>query len=150
ASITSDSVGTGRSSGCPTVGDMAETLGAKAVIDWLNGRARGFSRSGKEVFADWANGNVGMLGVSYNGTLPNMVATTGVEGLKAIIPIAAISSWYNYYRSNGLVVGPGGYIGEDADVLGKYIVRRGACRQEMARLTIDMGREHGDFTKFWQ
>jgi X-Pro dipeptidyl-peptidase len=150
ATISADSLGTGRSTGCPTVGDEAETLGAKAVIDWLNGRARGFSSSGKEVFATWSSGNVGMTGVSYNGTLPNMVATTGVEGLKAILPIAAISSWYNYYRSNGLVVGPGGYIGEDADILGKYIVRRGACRSEMDRLTQTMGREHGDFTKFWQ
>ena len=36
--------------------------------------------------------------------LPNQVATTGVEGLKTIIPVSAISSWYDYYRANGLVV----------------------------------------------
>ena len=149
ADVVADSVGTGRSKGCPTVGDMSETLAAKAVIDWLNGRARAFTASGTEVFATWANGNVGMSGVSYNGTLPTMVATTGVEGLKAIIPIAAISNWYNYYRANGLVVGPGGYIGEDADVLGKFVVRRSACSTEMSRLTSVMGREHGDFTPFW-
>jgi X-Pro dipeptidyl-peptidase len=149
ADVVSDSVGTGRSKGCPTVGDMAETLAAKAVIDWLNGRARAYSSAGREVFATWANGNVGMSGVSYNGTLPTMVATTGVEGLKAIIPIAAISNWYNYYRANGLVVGPDGYIGEDADVLGKFIVRRNACAAEMIRLYTTMGREHGDFTAFW-
>ena len=149
ADVIADSVGTGRSKGCPTVGDMSETLAAKAVIDWLNGRARGFSADGREVFATWSNGNVGMSGVSYNGTLPTMVATTGVEGLKAIIPIAAISNWYNYYRANGLVVGPGGYIGEDADVLGKFVVRRSACSAEMNRLTAAMGREHGDFTPFW-
>ena len=47
-----------------------------------------------------------MTGVSYNGTLPNQVATTGVEGLKTIIPVSAISSWYDYYRANGLVVAP--------------------------------------------
>ena len=39
------------------------------------------------------NGNVGMTGVSYNGTLPNAVATTGVEGLKQL------------YQSQRLVVG---------------------------------------------
>lgn len=150
ASVSAHSLGTGRSTGCPTVGDEAETLGAKAVIDWLNGRAKAYSANGAEVFATWANGNVGMIGVSYNGTLPNMVAATGVEGLKAIIPVAAISSWYDYYRANGLVVGPGGYIGEDADVLGKFIVRRGACAAEMSRLTQTMGREHGDFSPFWQ
>ncbi|MGK0367831.1 MAG: X-Pro dipeptidyl-peptidase, partial [Thermoproteota archaeon] len=150
AKVTAHSLGTGYSKGCPTVGDMSETLAAKAVIDWLNGRARAFTKSGKEVKATWANGKVGMTGVSYNGTLPIMVAATGVEGLKAIVPIAAISSWYNYYRANGLVVGPGGYIGEDADVLGYYIVRKNACKNQMQALTQDMGRENGDFTTFWQ
>lgn len=150
ANVYADSVGTGKSTGCPTVGDMSETLGAKAVIDWLNGRARAFNSNGKEVKATWSNGNVGMIGVSYNGTLPIMVATTGVEGLKAIIPIAAISNWYDYYRANGLVVNPGGYIGEDADILGQYIVRKNACKKELSIITQTMGREHGDFSAFWQ
>jgi X-Pro dipeptidyl-peptidase len=48
------------------------------------------------------------------------------------------------------VVNPGGYIGEDADVLGFFIMRRGTCQTELARITQTMGREHGDFTKFWQ
>lgn len=150
AQVRAHSVGTGKSTGCATVGDMNETLAAKAVIDWLNGRARAFSESGKEVKADWANGSVGMTGTSYDGTLPIMVATTGVEGLKAIIPIAAISNWYDYYRANGLVVNPGGYIGEDADILGYFILRKGDCKTELARITQNMGREHGDFTSFWQ
>jgi X-Pro dipeptidyl-peptidase len=47
-----------------------------------------------------------MVGSSYEGTLANQVATTGVEGLRTIIPISAISSWYDYYRANGLVVSP--------------------------------------------
>src|SRR5690606_33165105 len=81
AQVRAHSVGTGRSSGCPTVGDMAETLAAKAVIDWLNGRARAFYDDGREARADWSNGKVGMTGTSYDGTLPIMVATTGVEGL---------------------------------------------------------------------
>ena len=150
AQVTAHSVGTGKSTGCPTVGDMDETLAAKAVIDWLNGRARAFYEDGREAKADWANGNVGMTGVSYNGTLPIMVASTGVEGLKAIVPIAAISNWYDYYRSNGLVVNPGGYIGEDADILGYYIARLGSCQSEIARITQTQGRENGDFTPFWQ
>lgn len=150
ASVSAHSVGTGYSKGCPTIGDEAETLAAKAVIDWLNGRAKAFSSNGGEVLADWASGAVGMIGVSYNGTLPNMVATTGVEGLKAIIPISAISSWYDYYRANGLVVGPGGYIGEDADILGKAIVRPGTCQKELDLIAQSMGREHGDYDQFWQ
>jgi X-Pro dipeptidyl-peptidase len=150
AYVYAHSIGTGQSTGCPTVGDQAETLAAKAVIDWLGGRARAVDAGGREVRATWANGSVGMTGTSYVGTLPNMVATTGVEGLKAIVPVSAISSWYDYYRANGLVVGPGGYIGEDADVLGQFIVRSGACRAEVAAITRDMGRETGDYTSFWR
>lgn len=150
AKVSAHSVGTGRSTGCPTVGDINETLAAKAVIDWLNGRAKAFYENGQDAVADWANGNVGMTGVSYNGTLPTMVAATGVEGLKAIVPVAAISNWYDYYRANGLVVNPGGYIGEDADVLGYFVVRRGTCKTQLEEITQTMGRENGDYTPFWQ
>ncbi len=44
-----------------------------------------------------------MIGRSYNGTLPNAVAATGVEGLTTIVPIAAISSWYDYSRMGGII-----------------------------------------------
>lgn len=150
AQLRAHSLGTGKSTGCPTVGDISETLAAKSVIDWLNGRARAFNEFGEKVDADWANGKVGMIGTSYDGTLPIMIATTGVKELKAIVPIAAISNWYDYYRANGLVVGPGGYIGEDADVLGYYIVRRGRCLPQLEKITQNMGREHGDYSKFWK
>ena len=46
-----------------------------------------------------------MIGRSYNGTLPNAVAATGVEGLTTIVPIAAISSWYDYSRMGGIIGG---------------------------------------------
>ena len=106
AVVLGESIGTFNSTGCPDVGASAETLGTKAVIDWLGGRARGFDAAGAPVSVGWTTGDVGMTGGSYNGTLPNQVATTGVEGLKTIIPVAAISSWYDYYRANGLVVAP--------------------------------------------
>ena len=150
AEVSAHSLGTGRSKGCPTVGDNSETLATKAVIDWLGGRANAYNSSGKQVYASWSNGSVGMTGVSYNGTLPTMVATTGVEGLKAIVPIAAISNWYNYYRANGLVVSPGGYEGEDADVLAEVIVRKNACKVQLKDLSNKLARESGDYTDFWQ
>ncbi len=62
--------------------DEQEILGTKSVIDWVNGRAKAYTENGEEVKAEWSTGNVGMTGVSYNGTLPNAVATTGVEGAK--------------------------------------------------------------------
>lgn len=149
--ITVHSLGTGYSSGCPSVGDMSEALAGKAVIDWLNGRVRGFDSRGDLVTAmEWSNGSVGMIGVSYNGTLPTMIASTGVQGLDAIVPIAAIVNWYDYYRANGLVVGPGGYIGEDADELGYYIVKKNTCQKQLAFLSSQIGRDHGDFSEFWR
>ena len=51
AVVLGESIGTFNSDGCPTVGDRVETLGTKAVIDWLNGRARGFDAAGNEVEA---------------------------------------------------------------------------------------------------
>ncbi|MET9799907.1 Xaa-Pro dipeptidyl-peptidase [Streptomyces sp. NPDC006368] len=149
-----DSIGTGGSTGCPTSGSREETLGAKAAIDWLNGRARAWNaEDGRPATADWSTGNAAMMGISYNGTLPTAVAATGVEGLKAIVPIAGISSWYDYYRANGGVVAPGGFQGEDADVLAKAVYSRAdreICVPLLDRLTAEQDRTTGDYTRFWR
>lgn len=81
--VHSSSPGTGLSQGSPTVGGENESLAPKAVIDWLNGRANGYtSPDGNEkVKAYWTTGKVGMTGTSYNGTIPLAAATTGVKGL---------------------------------------------------------------------
>ena len=147
-----DSIGTGDSTGCPTSGDRAEQAGTKAAVDWLNGRARGWAPDGTPVTAGWSTGNVGMIGQSYNGTLPNMAAASGVEGLKAIVPIAAISSWYDYYRANGGVVAPGGFQGEDLDILAKVVLTRKnpeVCRKVIDELTATQDRETGDYSRVW-
>ncbi|WP_089244132.1 Xaa-Pro dipeptidyl-peptidase [Asanoa hainanensis] len=154
AVVLGQSVGTGDSDGCPTSGDQAETLGTKAVIDWLNGRAKAFDAAGAPVKATWTTGAVGMTGVSYNGTLPNQVATTGVKGLKTIVPVSAISSWYDYYRANGLVVAPGTYQGEDLDILAQYTAGQaraeGKCLDELDDITQKQDRVTGDYSKFWE
>ncbi|NBC16199.1 MAG: CocE/NonD family hydrolase [Bacteroidetes bacterium] len=158
AVVHSSSPGTGLSEGCPTVGGPNEALAPKAVIDWLNGRARGFSqaRGGEPVTADWSTGKVGMTGTSYNGTLPLAAATTGVDGLEAIIPIAPNTSYYHYYRSNGLVRHPGGWLGEDIDVLYDFIHSRDSERRAYCDTTIRDGemasgldRTTGDYNAFW-
>ncbi|MBM7552038.1 Xaa-Pro dipeptidyl-peptidase [Thalassobacillus pellis] len=152
AIVLAESIGTGESEGCATTGDFREIEGTKAVIEWINGNAKGYNAQGEEVAADWSTGNVGMTGVSYNGTLPNAVATTGVEGLKTIVPIAAISDWYDYYRSNGAVIAPGGYQGEDTDVLAKAVLTRDnpeECAPVIEELTEGQDRETGDYNTFW-
>jgi len=156
--VHSSSPGTGLSQGCPTVGGDNESLAPKAVIDWLNGRATGYtSPDGNEtVEAYWTTGKVGMTGTSYNGTLPLAAATTGVDGLEAIIPIAPNTSYYHYYRSNGLIRSPGGYLGEDIDFLFDFIHSgnpeyRDYCNcnirdKEMAE---GFDRVSGDYNDFW-
>ncbi len=156
--VHSSSPGTGLSQGCPTVGGINESLAPKAVIDWLCGRGKGFTEvDGDEpVIASWCTGKIGMTGTSYNGTLPLAAATTGVEGLEAIIPIAPNTSYYHYYRSNGLVRHPGGYLGEDIDVLYEFIHsgnpdRREYCDCEVRDKVMHAGmdRSHGDYNEFW-
>ena len=156
--VHSCSPGTGLSQGSPTVGGENESLAPKAVIDWLNGRANGYtSADGNEkVKAYWTTGKVGMTGTSYNGTIPLAAATTGVKGLEVIIPIAPNTSYYHYYRSNGLVRSPGGYLGEDVDVLYDYIHSGDESKRAYSNLKIrdtemknGMDRITGDYNDFW-
>jgi X-Pro dipeptidyl-peptidase len=112
-----DLTGTARSSGCGDVGGPAEVLGARAAIDWLNGRARGFHSDGSAAVADWTTGKVGMIGKSWDASIANGVAATGVPGLTTIVPIAGISSWYDYTRFNG-VLRSGGYVDFLANLVG--------------------------------
>ncbi|PPK62205.1 Xaa-Pro dipeptidyl-peptidase [Actinokineospora auranticolor] len=152
AVVYAESLGSGQSTGCPTSGGRNETIGARSVIDWLNGRAPAQDAAGTRVTAGWTTGKVGMMGVSYNGTLPNAVATTGVRGLETIIPIAAISSWYDYYRADGAVVAPGTYQGEDLDVLAKYVhtrADRAPCAPVIDEITAQQDRVTGDYSQFW-
>ena len=156
--VHSSSPGTGLSQGAPTVGGQNESLAPKAVIDWLCGRVSGYTTPyGSEiVVAYWSTGKVGMTGTSYNGTLPLAAATSGVEGLEAIIPIAPNTSYYHYYRSNGLVRSPGGYLGEDIDVLYDFIHSGDESKRAFNNKTIrdtemknGMDRITGDYNDFW-
>jgi len=156
--VHSSSPGTGLSQGSPTVGGDNESLAPKAVIDWLCGRIKGFTSAyGNEtVTAFWSTGKVGMTGTSYNGTIPLAAATTGVKGLEAIIPIAPNTSYYHYYRSNGLVRSPGGYLGEDIDVLYDYIHSGDESKRAYNNATTrdtemknGMDRITGDYNDFW-
>jgi X-Pro dipeptidyl-peptidase len=128
------------------------------VIDWLNGRAKGFTEPNgqTEIRATWCTGKVGMTGTSYNGTIPLAAATTAVKGLEAIIPVSPNTSYYHYYRSNGLVRHPGGWLGEDIDSLYDFINSGDpAGRETSNRLYRDgefaKGRDRrtGDYNSFW-
>lgn len=156
--VHSSSPGTGLSDGSPTIGGVNEELAPKAVVQWLTGKNKGYSErnGGEEVKATWSTGKVGMTGTSYNGTLPLAAATTGVEGLEVIIPIAPNTSYYHYYRSNGLVRSPGGYLGEDIDVLYDFVHSGDEDKRAYNNKTVrdtemvnGMDRQTGDMNDFW-
>lgn len=155
-------VGTKDSQGLMTNGDYQQIEAYKNVIDWLNGRCRAFTdhTRKREVKADWSNGKVATTGLSYLGTMSNGLATTGVDGLEVIIAEAGISSWYNYYRENGLVTSPGGYPGEDFDSLaeltysrnllaGDYIRANEAHKADLEKVKEQLDRKTGDYNQFW-
>ncbi|WP_051796901.1 Xaa-Pro dipeptidyl-peptidase [Catenuloplanes japonicus] len=141
-----DLSGTARSTGCEDVGGPAEVASAKAVVDWLNGRANGFTADGKKATASWTTGKVGMIGKSWDGSVANGVAATGVRGLETIVPIGAISSWYDYQRYHGLLRS------EDYPYfLHSYVNGRpdAACAALVTKLRADSGEDTGDFTPYW-
>ena len=155
-------VGTRDSQGLMTNGDYHQIEAYKNVIDWLNGRCRAFTdhTRKRQVKADWSNGKVATTGISYLGTMSNGLATTGVDGLEVIIAEAGISSWYNYYRENGLVTSPGGYPGEDFDSLaeltysrnlqaGDYIRGNEAHQTDLEKVKEKLDRKTGDYNQFW-
>ena len=160
AVVHAESPGSGSSTGCPDSGAPIETQGAVGVIEWLNGKRKAFTTRDGSVEAapvTWHNGNTAMMGTSYNGTLPIAAASTGVEGLKAIVPISAISDWYDYYRANGAVKAPGGYQGEDLDVLTEYVYTRNdengraraICRPIIENLKTTQDRVTGNRSALW-
>ncbi|MEV7085038.1 Xaa-Pro dipeptidyl-peptidase [Streptomyces sp. NPDC093085] len=148
AFVAVDLTGTSRSDGCVDIGGASDIQSAKAVIDWLNGRAAGYgSRTGGErVAAEWTTGATGMIGKSYDGTIANGVAATGVQGLRTIVPIGAISSWYDYYFAQGAPL-----FGSGPDGLANAVQSseaRARCQAVRQRL-IDGAPRSGDLTPLW-
>ena len=143
-----DMVGTNNSTGCPVTGGTPDHLSAVVGIDWLNGRRKGYDKDGNEIVADWHNGRTGMIGKSYDGTLANGAASTGVEGLSTIVPISAISSWYDYTRSNGVVTRSNSYPSSLSNTVTNP-ARRAHCAAVRATMALTDGDESGDYTPFW-
>ncbi|MFG6477442.1 CocE/NonD family hydrolase [Microbacterium sp. P06] len=147
--------GTGFSTGCPAQGGAGDIESMKVVIDWLQGRLPAYDSVTAAVAADqsaiatadWHNGKAGMIGKSYDGTLSNGVAATGVDGLTTIVPIAAISDWYRYSRTNG--------IRHNTDYpasLSNTVTnpeRRDLCKPTRDAMSLVDGDETGDMNPFW-
>jgi Predicted acyl esterases len=155
-------IGTKDSDGFRTTGDPEETTSTVSIIKWLTGQLPAFTNrtDNIEIKAWWSNKKVAMTGRSYLGTLATAAATTGVTGLKTVISEAAISSWYDYYRDGGLVIAPGGFPGEDADVLAEETFSRRLQPGDFHNIkdewsnqvkAIEKGQDRttGDYNTFW-
>ncbi|WP_239175363.1 Xaa-Pro dipeptidyl-peptidase [Actinoplanes cyaneus] len=147
AFVAADLAGTNRSTGCMDVGGREEVLGAKAVIDWLNGRARArYADGAPAVATGWTNGRTGMIGKSWDGSVANGVAATGVQGLETIVPISAISSWYDYQRYNGVLRSP-----DYPEFLHSYVTGRPeeACADVLSELDQGSDDATGNYNAYW-
>ncbi|MEV6492276.1 Xaa-Pro dipeptidyl-peptidase [Actinoplanes sp. NPDC051633] len=147
AFVAADLAGTNRSTGCMDVGGREEVGSGKAVVDWLNGRARATYADGTPAVATrWTNGRTGMIGKSWDGSVANGVAATGVEGLETIVPISAISSWYDYQRYNGVLRAP-----DYPEFLHQVVNGRpeAACAATVARLDAGSDDATGNYNAYW-
>jgi X-Pro dipeptidyl-peptidase len=145
--VYAQSLGTGLSTGCPTIGGHEENLAMKAVIDWFNGRGTAYDQNNNPVDPYWTTGATTMIGTSYDGTLPIGAATLGVEGLKAIVPIAGVTSYYQHRRSNGGV----STIGDSDSLFVNVLTRRNpeVCSYLQAEIAKGTDRLTGDYNLFW-
>lgn len=80
--------GTGTAGGCMDLLGDAEQHDLVQAIDWL-------------ATQEWANGNVAMIGASYDGSTPWVVAATGNPHLKAIVPDAGLPDIFDLMFHNG-------------------------------------------------
>lgn len=152
-------LGTKDSEGFETCGTDLEIDAFKCVIEWLHGDRVAYTdkTSNIAISADWSNGKVGMTGRSYAGTTQFGLATTGVEGLETIVPVAGIASWYEYTNSQGVATRSdpaysewlaaycaGRYLDEDdyatiEESYGKYL-------QQIRDLQLEL---NGDYGEHW-
>ena len=104
AVVESGGIGTRDSEGFETCGTDLEIDAFKCIVEWLNGERVAYTdkTSNIPIEADWSAGSVGTTGRSYAGTTQFGLATTGVAGLKTVVPVAGISSWYEYTNAQGI------------------------------------------------
>ena len=148
AFVAVDMAGTARSTGCTDQGGLSDIESVKAVVEWLNGKGVAYDAAGKAVNAHWTNGRTGMIGKSYDGTLANGVAATGVEGLETIVPIGAISSWYDYNRWQGAVKSFNYPSSLSRSVASNRTIPTD-CSARLNFMNANDGDETGAYTDFW-
>ena len=80
--------GTGLSNHCMDLMGFSEQEGINAAVEWLGTQ-------------EWSNGNVGLIGKSYDGSTPWQAAMYGDEYLKTIVPISGLIGVRELMWKNG-------------------------------------------------
>jgi predicted acyl esterase len=80
--------GTGTSGGCMELFGPREAGDLSHAITWLANQ-------------EWSNGNVAMIGASYDGSTPWLVAALGNPHLKTIVPVSGLPSIFDLMFRNG-------------------------------------------------
>lgn len=88
--------GTGNSSGCFSIGGPSEAKDSAIVIDYYAN-------------LPWSNGNVGLIGLSYEATTAQDVWVEAPSSLATIMPVAPISDLYKYNFINAVPIMPQGF-----------------------------------------
>ena len=154
-------LGTYGSEGFQTCGSELEIAAFTSVIEWLTGERNAYADQNSDLLirADWCNGAVGMTGMSYAGATQFGVAGTGVKGLKTIVPISGIASWYEYVNSQGAPIVS--YPDNQLSSLALYCAGRYLDQSDWKKIEADYGNylhqiqkdqmAHGnDYSAFWK
>lgn len=80
--------GTGTSGGCMELMGRREAEDLSQAVTWLAQQP-------------WSNGNVAMIGASYDGSTPWMVAALGNPHLKTIVPVSGLPDIFDLMFHNG-------------------------------------------------
>lgn len=80
--------GTGTAGGCMDLFGPDETADLDQALRWLGEQP-------------WSNGNIGLMGVSYDGSTPWTAAGTGNPYVKTIVPISGLPDIYDLMLHNG-------------------------------------------------
>lgn len=80
--------GTAGSGGCMDLFGPLERADVSQAVTWLGQQG-------------WSNGNVGLFGISYDGSTPWQVAATGNPYLKTIVPMEGITDYFQLDYRNG-------------------------------------------------
>ncbi|MDP9066982.1 MAG: CocE/NonD family hydrolase [Actinomycetota bacterium] len=89
AVVAADMRGTHNSDGCFDYGGPGDQQDGYATVEWIADQK-------------WSNGKVGMYGVSHVGMSQYAAAVASPPALKAIIPIAPVTSFYRYLYNGGV------------------------------------------------